>query len=76
MAWTAAPKQTRLSRSLWLGAALLAAGLATAARPRPGERAVGTVVGMVRLQSVAEAPPPMLSPYARPRYRNRPSGSE
>ena len=69
MARTRAPAGIGPHRSLRMAAVLLLAGLAAATLPEQGQRAEGTVVGMVRLAVVVEASPPMLSPYARPRYR-------
>jgi hypothetical protein len=42
---------------------------AVPARATAGMRATGAVEGMVRVTASAEAEPPMLSPYARRRYR-------
>jgi plastocyanin len=59
----------------WAAAAILSAlpvllSGAEGSEPAPG--ADGAVVGTVRLPAVEGSPPPMLSPYARPRYRPPP----
>jgi plastocyanin len=59
----------------WAVAAILCALpvlLSGAEGSGPAHGADGAVVGTVRLPAVQGSPPPMLSPYARPRYRPPP----
>ena len=57
-----------LVRVLGMAAALLGCGLAAAAGLTP-HRAGGSVAGTLRLRAPSASAPPVLSPYARPRYR-------
>ncbi|MDX1566461.1 MAG: carboxypeptidase regulatory-like domain-containing protein [Longimicrobiales bacterium] len=59
--------------ALLFGVALLMAGGQALGNTSPGKAAVGAVEGVVRLESVPPESPPMLSPYARRRYRPPPT---